>query len=116
MTTEHIAGHEHHGAHEQTMTKRKIWRVFFYLLGITAVEFFIALYLIPKGMMTHHVGNFVYIVLTLVKAFYIVAYFMHLKFEKYILKASIIGSLIFIVYLIALMLIEGAYMNVHMNP
>ena len=116
MTTEHIAGHEHHEAHEHTMTKGKIWHVFFYLLGITAVEFFIALYLIPQGMMCQHVGNYVYIALTLVKAFYIVAYFMHLKFEKTILKASIIGSLIFIVYLIALMLIEGEYMNVHMNP
>ena len=115
MTTEHTVGHEHEEAHEQTMTKSKIWQVFFYLLGITSIEFFIALYLIPQGMMSQHVGNFVYIVLTLVKAFYIVAYFMHLKFEKTVLKASIIGSLIFIIYFIILLLNEGAYMNVHLN-
>lgn len=115
MVTEHTAGHEHHEVHEQTMTKRKIWQVFFYLLGITSIEFFIALYLIPKGIMSQHVGNFAYIVLTLVKAFYIVAYFMHLKFEKFALRTSIVLSLIFIIYFIILMLTEGAYMHVHMN-
>ncbi|MFN8406421.1 MAG: cytochrome C oxidase subunit IV family protein [Sphingobacteriaceae bacterium] len=101
--------------HAHTMTKRKIWQVFFYLLGITAVEFVIALYLIPHGIVHHDIGNFIYIVLTLVKAFYIVAYFMHLKFEKFAFKAPILVSLIFIIYLIALMLTEGSYMHVHMN-
>jgi cytochrome c oxidase subunit 4 len=106
MSAEHsnIHAHEH-----ESMTKRKIWQVFFYLLGITALEFFIALYLIPKGIVSHGVGNFAYIVLTLVKAFYIVAYFMHLKFEKFAFKASIVLSLLFIVYFIVLMLIEGNY-------
>jgi hypothetical protein len=91
------------------MTKGKIWQVFFYLLGITALEFIIALYLIPKGIVSHGIGNFAYISLTLVKAFYIVAYFMHLKFEKFAFKASIVLSLLFIIYFIVLMLIEGNY-------
>lgn len=104
-----------HAPEHETMTKGKIWQVFFYLLGITALEFFIALYLIPKGIVSHGVGNFAYIALTLVKAFYIVAYFMHLKFEKFAFKASIILSLIFIVYFIILMLTEGSYMQLHMN-
>jgi cytochrome c oxidase subunit IV len=97
------------------MTKKKIWQVFFYLLGITAVEFFIALYMIPKGLIGHGIGNFAYIALTLVKAFYIVAYFMHLKFEKFALKTGITVSLIFIIYFIVLMLIEGSYQFVQMN-
>jgi cytochrome c oxidase subunit IV len=97
------------------MSKKKIWQVFFYLLGITAIEFFIALYLIPKGILGHGMGNFFYIVLTLVKAFYIVAYFMHLKFEKFALKTGITVSLIFIIYFIVLMLIEGSYQFVQMN-
>lgn len=104
-----------HAPEHETMTKGKIWQVFFYLLGITALEFFIALYLIPKGIVSHGVGNFAYIALTLVKAFYIVAYFMHLKFEKFAFKASIILSLIFIVYFIILMLTEGSYLHLHMN-
>jgi len=98
-----------HAPEHESMTKRKIWQVFFYLLGITALEFFIALYLIPKGILSHGVGNFAYIILTLVKAFYIVAYFMHLKFEKFAFKASIVLSLLFIIYFIVLMLIEGNY-------
>lgn len=112
MSAEH--SHDHGVAHE-TMTRGKIWQVFFYLLGITALEFFIALYLIPKGIVSHGVGNFAYIVLTLVKAFYIVAYFMHLKYEKFAFKTSIIVSLIFIIYFIILMLTEGSYMHLHMN-
>lgn len=106
--TEH--GHEEHAS----MTKGKIWQVFFYLLGITVLEFIIALVLIPKGILSHGVGNFVYIVLTLLKAFYIVAYFMHLKFEKYALITSIVISLVFVVYLIVLLLTEGSYLNTHM--
>jgi cytochrome c oxidase subunit IV len=112
--TTHTAEGQAHGEHAG-MTKKKIWTVFFYLLGITALEFIIALVLIPKGIMSQGVGNFIYIALTLLKAFYIVAYFMHLKFEKYGLITSIVLSLIFIVYLIVLMLTEGAYLNVHMN-
>jgi cytochrome c oxidase subunit 4 len=113
MSAEHT-NHEHASEHEG-MSKKKIWQVFFYLLGITAIEFFIALYLIPKGILGHGMGNFIYIVLTLVKAFYIVAYFMHLKFEKFALKTGITVSLIFIIYFIVLMLIEGSYQFVQMN-
>jgi cytochrome c oxidase subunit IV len=115
MATEHIHtadGHEH-GDHAG-MTKKKIWLVFFYLLGITAIEFIIAL-AIPESVMSKGVKNFIYIALTLLKAYYIVAYFMHLKFEKYGLITSIVLSLIFIVYFIVLMLTEGSYLYMMMN-
>lgn len=113
MSTEHT--HDEHAAEHEGMTKKKIWQVFFYLLGITAVEFLIALYMMPKGLIGHGIGNFAYITLTLVKAFYIVAYFMHLKFEKFALKTGITVSLIFIIYFIVLMLIEGSYQFVQRN-
>ena len=114
MSSEKVTNDHDHAEHEG-MTKKKIWVVFFYLLGITAIEFFIALYLIPKGFVNHGIGNFLYIMLTLVKAFYIIAYFMHLKFEKFALKTGILVSFIFIVYFIILMLTEGSYLHVHMN-
>jgi cytochrome c oxidase subunit 4 len=107
--------HNEHAEGHAGMTVKKIWQVFFYLFGLTAIEFFIALYMIPKGMMGHGLGNFIYIALTLLKAFYIVAYFMHLKFEKFALKTGIIVSLVFIVYFIILLLAEGSYLFVHMN-
>ena len=112
QTQEH--GNEHDVEHA-TMSKGQIWKVFFYLLGITCLEFFIALYLIPNGILGQGMGNFLYIVLTLVKAFYIIAYFMHLKFEKAAFKTGIIISLVFIIYFIILLLTEGTYLHVHMN-
>jgi len=105
-------GHEH-GDHAG-MNKGKIWKVAGILSLITAIEFIIALVLIPNGVMSQHVGNFVYIALTLLKAFYIVAYFMHLKFEKLGLQLSLTVTFIFIIYFIVLMLIEGGYLNLHM--
>ncbi|MDF3077336.1 MAG: hypothetical protein K0S09_1225 [Sphingobacteriaceae bacterium] len=114
MATEHIHDHAHDEEHGETMTRSKIWQVFFYLLGITCIEFFIALYLKPKGILGLGPSNFAYIILTLVKAFYIVAYFMHLKFERLAFKTGIIISFIFIVYFIVLMLAEGSYLNIHM--
>ncbi|KIA96687.1 caa(3)-type oxidase [Pedobacter kyungheensis] len=105
-------GHEH-GEHAG-MNKAKIWKVAGILSLITAIEFMIALWAIPGGHMSQHVGNYVYIALTLVKAFYIVAYFMHLKFEKLGLQLALTVSFIFIIYFIVLMLIEGGFLNLHM--
>lgn len=105
-------GHEHE--EHASLSKSKIWQVFGVLLLITVIEFIIALVIIPKGYMPQHIGNFVYILLTLIKAFYIVAYFMHLKFEKIGLQLSLTVSFIFIIYFIVLMLIEGGFLNIHM--
>ncbi|PWS30936.1 cytochrome C oxidase subunit IV family protein [Pedobacter paludis] len=106
-TSEH--GHEEHAG----LSKGKIWKVFGILLLITVIEFIIALIMIPKGLMTQHIGNYVYIVLTLLKAFYIVAYFMHLKYEKLGLQLALTVSFIFIIYFIVLMLIEGGFIFHH---
>ncbi|WP_379088362.1 cytochrome C oxidase subunit IV family protein [Pedobacter sp. UC225_65] len=108
-TTEEHAHDEHGG-----MNKKKIWQVFGILLLITVIEFIIALWAIPGKHMSQHVGNYVYIALTLLKAFYIVAYFMHLKFEKLGLQLALTVSFIFIIYFIVLMLIEGGYIHDHM--
>ncbi len=111
------ASHAPHDDHAG-MDKKGIWRVFFILLALTALEFLIALGfvhhwgILEKGMLV----NVIYIVLTLVKAFYIVAYFMHLKFEKsgFIICCSVV--FLFIVYFILLMLTEGDFMNGAFNP
>ena len=109
-TTEEHAHDEHAG-----MSKKRIWQVFFILLGITLIEFIIALWAIPGKHMSQGVGNYVYIALTLLKAYYIVAYFMHLKFEKLGLQLALTVSFIFIIYFIVLMLIEGGYIHDHMH-
>jgi len=101
---------EHSAEHHPAMTKRTVWNVFWVLLGITAIEFIIAL-AIPTSFMPQGIKNFIYIALTLAKAFYIVAYFMHLKFEKLGLIYCIVVPTIFIIGLVAAMLYEGTFWN-----
>lgn len=102
--------HLEHTEDHAAMSKGKIWQVFFILLILTVIEFVIAL-AVPESAMSHGVKNFIYIALTILKAYYIVAYFMHLKFEKYALITSILVSFVFIIYFIVLLLIEGAYIG-----
>jgi cytochrome c oxidase subunit IV len=83
-----------------------IWRTFWILLAITIFEVGIAFTSIP-----HNILIVVFIVLTIVKAYYIIAFFMHLKHEKVALKYSIILPFILILYLIVLAIAEGNYLN-----
>lgn len=98
--------HEEHG-HGDTMTKKRIIKVALILSGITCIEFFIALFLVPKGYVALNWANPLYIVLTLFKAFYIVAFFMHLKFEKMGLVYSILVPILFIIGLILVLTNES---------
>ena len=78
------------------------------ITGITCVEFFIALFLVPRYATFAHVwANPIYIVLTLFKAFFIVAYFMHLKFERMSLIFAIIVPILFIIGLILVLTNES---------
>jgi cytochrome c oxidase subunit 4 len=116
MSEHNIHSTEEHGHEEHAgLDKKKIWQVFGILLFITLIEFFIALWVIPKGYMSHGVGNFIYIALTILKAYYIVAYFMHLKYEKLGLQLALTVTFVFIVYFIVLMLIEGDFLHLHMT-
>jgi len=99
--------HAEHSEEHESMTKKKIWQVFFILLVITCVEFFIALFMVPHGYIPVQIVNPAYIVLTLLKAFFIVAYFMHLKFERVGLIAAIIVPILFIVGLILVLTNES---------
>lgn len=94
--------------HGSAMAPKEIWRVFWVLLAITAVEFIIAL-AIPEAFMAKPIKNFIYVALTILKAFYIVAYFMHLKFERINLIYSILVPTIFILGVIAALMNESAY-------
>lgn len=105
---------EEHASEHEGMTKGKIWKVFFILLAITVVEFIIAL-AIPETILPLGFRNFLYIALTLLKAYYIVAFFMHLKFEKYALIVAILASFVLIIYFIVLMLAEGSYIQDSLN-
>jgi len=107
MSSEPSNIHAEGEVHEETMTKGKIGRIFLVLLGITCIEFFIALFMVPQHHMSYHSANPIYIVLTLAKAFYIIAYFMHLKFERIGLIYAITIPTLFIIGLILVLTNES---------
>jgi cytochrome c oxidase subunit 4 len=106
MSSDSQEVHHEEGDH-QTMTKGRILKVAGILTFITAIEFIIALWMVPSGTLPIQYANPVYIVLTLFKAFYIVAFFMHLKFEKMGLALSIIVPILFIIGLILVLTNES---------
>ena len=91
-----------------------IWKVFWILLIITAVEVVLGI-IKPEFMLTPVLGtsilNYTFIILTLVKAAYIVQIFMHVKYEKKGLRYALyLPSLILIPYLTFILLTEGSYL------
>jgi cytochrome c oxidase subunit IV len=103
MSAPHTTEHLEHTESPSDM-KAQIWRTFWILLGFTLVD--IALYFIlPQNMLR----NWVFIILGVVKAFFIVSVFMHMKFERKFLVWMIVLPMSFVVYLITLMVIEGRF-------
>lgn len=90
---------------------RKIWKVAAILGGITAIEFVIA-FTIGAGL----ARNFLFIALTIWKAFYIVSEFMHLGHEKKSLKMSILLPLLFVIFLIFILIYQGSAIYSALNP
>lgn len=88
-------------AHSGLNTK-VIWKVFWILLGVTIFEVSISFTSLSKDLLLY-----TFIVLTIVKAYYIVGYFMHMKFEVVPLQWSILLPFILIVYLIFIAIYEG---------
>lgn len=103
---------EHHESPEGTWW---VWKVLIILLVVTTVEVVLGI-IKPEALLVPVIGtsllNIIFIVLTLVKALYIVAEFMHLKYEKTNLKWTIaLPMVILIPYLTFILLVEGGYMN-----
>jgi cytochrome c oxidase subunit 4 len=103
-----------HHSHEQQVTvippnKEKImhlWKVAGILLAITIVEFIVAFTMGHGSMKT-----FIFVVMTIVKAGYIVGEFMHLKYETKVLFWSILIPIIFIVWMLVAFVYEGMKMS-----
>lgn len=93
---------------------QKIWGVLIFLSIVTSVE--VALGIIKPDFLVHtkflHMKllNWIFIVLTIVKAYYITWDFMHMRDEKGSLKKAVVWTGVFLImYLVALILIEGDY-------
>jgi cytochrome c oxidase subunit IV len=83
---------------------KKLWKIATILGIVTAIEFFLA-FTMPRGILLYSV----FIGLTLVKAFYIVSEFMHLKYEVKSLIWSIMIPVIFLIWLIVALIAEGGF-------
>ncbi|WNH14338.1 cytochrome C oxidase subunit IV family protein [Thalassobellus suaedae] len=92
---------------------QKIWGVLIFLTLVTAVEVVLGIYK-PEVLMGNVLGmkalNWIFIILTLVKAYYITWDFMHMRDETKGLRRSVVWIAIFLVlYLIFILLQEGGY-------
>ena len=108
MSTETTEVHSAHHDEHEGMTKKRIIKVALILTAITCVEFIIALAIVPHyANFAHYWANPIYIMLTLFKAFYIVAFFMHLKFERTGLIIALVVPVLFIIGLILVLTNES---------
>lgn len=83
---------------------KDIWKSFWILLGITIMDF-ILYFLLDPSM----VKNTIFIVFGVVKAYFVVFFFMHMKYEKTTLVLTILVPVLFILGLIYGLLFEGNY-------
>ena len=91
-----------------------IWRVFWILLFITAFEVALGMikpsFLVDTIFLGTKLLNHVFIILTVIKAAYIILQFMHLGHEEVSLKWTILlPAIILVPYLLFIILSEGAY-------
>lgn len=85
---------------------KKLWTVAGILGSITALEFIIA-FTMSHGVMK----TFIFVVLTIFKAGYIVGEFMHLRYEVKVLFWSILIPTVFIVWMLVAFVYEGMKMS-----
>lgn len=106
--------HAHHSEEEGVKIRKKIWMVTAILSIITIVEVGVGI-MWPKDSvsgMAWELIKYFYIVLTVVKAGYIVMIFMHLGDERKTLRYMVlVPYIIFILYLIFIVLTEAAYIG-----
>ncbi|HYD90979.1 MAG TPA: cytochrome C oxidase subunit IV family protein [Flavobacterium sp.] len=101
-------------AHTHESNTKRIWIVFALLSVVTIVEVFLGIVkpesLYKTDLFQMNLLNWIFIILTVVKAYYIMWAFMHLEGEKSSLRWAIVAPLVFlIIYLVFILLIEGNY-------
>ncbi|MEZ4789380.1 MAG: cytochrome C oxidase subunit IV family protein [Flavobacteriales bacterium] len=103
----------HHSEEAGRKIRRKIWMVTLFLAVVTAIEVTLGAYW--KEWFPLSAWNnikLVYVVLTLIKAGYIVAVFMHLGDERRNIRAIILlPYALFILYLVFIAIFESNYVH-----
>ncbi|NNC50026.1 MAG: cytochrome C oxidase subunit IV family protein [Flaviramulus sp.] len=94
---------------------QKIWGVLIFLTIVTVVEVALGIFK-PEALMAQFLGmkilNWIFIILTLVKAYYITWDFMHMRDEVKALRRMVVWTAIFLIlYLLFILLQEGGYIE-----
>ncbi|AEE19567.1 cytochrome c oxidase subunit IV [Dokdonia sp. Hel_I_63] len=93
---------------------QKIWGVLIFLSIITAVEVVLGIikpeFLLETTFIRMKLLNWIFIILTIVKAYYITWDFMHMRDEVKGLRRAVVWTGIFLIcYLVFILLTEGDY-------
>jgi len=92
---------------EYKSQKRSVWIATGWLTLITVIEVGVALLWLKFEFMPRYMLNLLMIFASILKAFFIVAEFMHLKYEKRALMLSILVPLVLFIWGTVAFLIEG---------
>ena len=104
----------HHSEEHGVKTRKTIWKVTLILSIVTAVEVVLGA-MVKQGSSAWLTVKILFILLTLVKAGYIVLTFMHLGDERKALKwVILLPYAVFIIYLMFIAFTEGAAVGLKM--
>ena len=108
-------------AHAHESNTGRIWKVFWILSAITIVEVVLGIYKPASLHLSSILGtsplNWIFIILTIAKAYGITWAFMHMEGEKKWFRRSAVWTAVFLIcYLVTLLLIEGGYLFDVMSP
>ena len=100
--------------HEHVSNTKRIWIVFGLLSVITIIEVGFGIVKPEALHMTKFLSmnllNWLFIILTIVKAYYIVWAFMHMEGERASLRWAVVSSAVFLIlYLFFILLVEADY-------
>lgn len=98
--------------HESNL--KRIWIVFAYLSAITIIEVILGIikpdFLVENRIIHMKLLNWIFILLTIWKAYYITWAFMHMEGETKGLRRSVVWTVVFLIcYLVFILLTEGDY-------
>ena len=102
--------------HEAGAAHRKvIWKTFWILLAITVAEFTIA-FSIPNEGTGRFIRISIFVIMTIVKAGYIIGEFMHLRHEAKSLFWTILLPIVFVAWLLGALMWEGGSIFASHHP
>ena len=101
-------------SHEHVSNIGRIWKVFGILSAVTIVEVYLGIvkpdFLFMNNFLSMNLLNWVFYILTIYKAYYIVWAFMHMEGEKSALRNAVVLPVVFLIlYILFILLSEGDY-------